>query len=94
MYQMSFFSNEIALRSSSITKQTRRESYKKVNKEAIHILILEELEYGAMTAREIATVLYKHKKVLEPTRQQVQPRLTELVQDGSRRPSGLRKTSE
>lgn len=62
MYQMSFFSNEIALRSSSITKQTRRESHKKVNKEAIHILILEQLEYGAMTAREIATVLYKHKK--------------------------------
>ena len=29
MYQMSFFSNEIALRSSSITKQTRRESHKK-----------------------------------------------------------------
>ena len=62
MYQMSFFGNETALRSHSITKQTRRESHKKVNKEAIHILILEQLEYGAMTAREIATVLYKHKK--------------------------------
>ena len=93
MYQMSFFGNETALRSHSITKQTRRESHKKINKEAIHILILEQLEYGAMTAREIATVLYKHKKVLEPTRQQVQPRLTELVQDGRIEVCGKRHDS-
>lgn len=59
----------------------------------MHILILEQLEYGAMTAREIATVLYKHKKVLEPTRQQVQPRLTELVQDGRIEVCGKRHDS-
>ena len=93
MYQMSFFGNETALRSHSITKQTRRESNKKINKEAIHILILEQLGYEAMTAREIATVLYKHKKVLEPSRQQVQPRLTELVQDGRIEVCGKRHDS-
>lgn len=82
MYQMSFFENETALRSHSITKKTRRESYEKVDKRKMHTIILEQLSYGDMTAREIATVLYKHKQVLEPTRQQVQPRLTELVQDG------------
>ena len=48
MYQMSFFGNETALRSHSITKQTRRESHKKVNKEAIHILILEHLNTSVL----------------------------------------------
>lgn len=79
---MQVIDNETALRSTAITKQTRRESNKKVNKEAMHTMILQELDYNNMTAREIAKRLYEKKQVLEPTRQQVQPRLTELMQDG------------
>lgn len=82
MEQLNFFGCETALRSRMITKQTQRESHAKVNKQKIRSSILDELSYGDMTAREIAVVLYRHKLVAEPTRQQVHPRLTELVQDG------------
>lgn len=82
MEQLNFFGCETALRSRMITKQTQRESHAKVNKQRIRSSILNELTYGNMTSREIAVVLYRHDLVSEPTRQQVQPRLTELVQDG------------
>lgn len=82
MEQLNFFGCETALRSRMITKQTQRESHAKVNKQRIRSSILNELTYGNMTAREIAVVLYRYDLVSEPTRQQVQPRLTELVQDG------------
>lgn len=76
------FGCETAYRSSRITKQTRRESHSTVNKNKMYGLILEQLKYQDMTAREVAVVLYRHRLVLTPARQQVQPRLTELVQSG------------
>lgn len=82
MEQLNMFGCETAYRSSRITKQTRRESHSAVNKNKLYSLILEQLKYQDMTAREIAVVLYRHGLVLTPARQQVQPRLTELVQDG------------
>lgn len=82
MEQMNFFGCETALRSRVITKQTQRESHEKVDKQVIRNNILNELSYGNMTAREIAVVMHRHGLVTEPTRQQVQPRLTELTQEG------------
>lgn len=76
------FGCETAYRSGRITKQTRRESHGTVNKNKMYGLIIEQLKYQDMTAREVAVVLYRHRLVLTPARQQVQPRLTELVQDG------------
>ena len=78
MEQMNFFGCETTLRSRVITKQTQRESHEQV----IRNNILNELSYGNMTAREIAVVMHRHGLVTEPTRQQVQPRLTELTQEG------------
>lgn len=46
-----------------------------------------------MTAREIGAVLYRHGLVLSPSRQQVQPRLTELMQDGKIEVVGKRRDS-
>lgn len=82
MEQMNFFGCETTLRSRVITKQTQRESHEKVDKQVIRNNILNELSYGNMTAREIAVVMHRHGLVTEPTRQQVQPRLTELTQEG------------
>lgn len=82
MEQMNFFGCETAYRSSRITKQTRRESNSTVSKNKLYSMILEQLKYQDMTAREIAVVLHRHRLVLSPSRQQVQPRLTELMQDG------------
>ena len=93
MYQMSFLVMKQHLEAIQLPSRPEENPTKKINKEAIHILILEQLGYEAMTAREIATVLYKHKKVLEPIRQQVQPRLTELVQDGRIEVCGKRHDS-
>lgn len=84
------FDCESAYRSSQITKQTRRDAHRKVNKNRMYALILRQLKHKNMTAREIAVALYKDGLVLTPTRQQVQPRLTELVQDGRVRVVGKR----
>lgn len=65
MQKVRMFDCETALRSSFITEETRRESYEKVNKEKMHLLILEQLSHFDMTAREIATSLYQQGKVLE-----------------------------
>ncbi len=82
MEQLNMFGCPSAYRSSRITRQTRRESNQQVDRKTIHKLVLDQLSYGDMTAREIGAVLYRHGLVPTPSRQQVQPRLTELVQDG------------
>ena len=82
MEQLNMFGCPSAYRSSRITRQTRRESNQQVDRKTMHKLVLDQLSYGDMTAREIGAVLYRHGLVPPPSRQQVQPRLTELMQDG------------
>lgn len=93
MEQMSMFGCPTAYRSSRITRQTRRESNEKTDRQGMHSMILKELSYGDMTAREIGAILYRHGLVLSPSRQQVQPRLTELMQEGRISVVGKRKDS-
>lgn len=93
MEQMSMFGCPTAYRSSRITRQTRRESNEKTDRQGMHSMILKELSYGDMTAREIGAILYRHGLVLSPSRQQVQPRLTELMQDGKIEVVGKRRDS-
>lgn len=82
MEQLNMFGCPTAYKSSRITRQTRRESNEKTDKQSIRSVILEQLAYCDMTAREIGEVLYRYHLVPSPTRQQVHPRVTELVQDG------------
>lgn len=93
MEQMSMFGCPTAYRSSRITRQTRRESNEKTDRQGMYSMILKELSYGDMTAREIGAILYRHGLVLSPSRQQVQPRLTELMQEGKISVVGKRKDS-
>lgn len=93
MEQMSMFGCPTAYRSSRITRQTRRESNEKTDRKGMYSMILKELSYGDMTAREIGAILYRHGLVLSPSRQQVQPRLTELMQDGKIEVVGKRRDS-
>lgn len=93
MEQMSMFGCPTAYRSSRITRQTRRESNEKTDRQGMYSMILKELSYGDMTAREIGSILYRHGLVLSPSRQQVQPRLTELMQEGKISVVGKRKNS-
>ena len=68
----------------SITKDTRRESYEKLDSATLHKLILEVFckNNAALTAKEIAYELYKSGYVPYPVRQAVAPRITELVAAG------------
>ena len=93
MERLNMFRCPTAYKSSRITRQTRRESNQKLDKKAIHKLVLDQLTYGGMTAREIGVILYRHGLVREPTRQQVHPRLTELMQDGKIEVVGKRRDS-
>lgn len=68
-----------------ITKQTRKESFKKVQLKKKCKLIYEQLGNGEYTARELATKMYNTKdeqgiRLLRTAeRQETAPRLTELV---------------
>lgn len=67
----------------NITKETRRESHEKTDKNKMHGYILKELSGGKkLTAKDIAVALYEKKLVAFPVRQAVAPRLTELVELG------------
>lgn len=67
----------------SITEETRRESYEKLDNESLQKHILSILENGkGMTARECAVAMYSKGYVAYPMRQSVAPRLTELVEEG------------
>ena len=93
MEQLNMFGCPTAYKSSRITRQTRRESNEKTDRQGMYSMILKELSYGDMTAREIGAILYRHGLVLSPSRQQVQPRLTELMQEGRISVVGKRKDS-
>ena len=68
---------------SSITKETRKESYEKVDSATMCRLVLDVLSNGKpATAKEIAVILYERHLVPYPVRQAVAPRLTELMQEG------------
>lgn len=67
----------------SITKETRKESYEKVDSATMRRRVLDVLSNGKpATAKEIATILYERHLVPYPVRQAVAPRLTELTQNG------------
>lgn len=66
----------------SITEETRKESYEKLDNESIRKHIIELLQGGKkMTAREVAVAMHLKGYVAYPMRQSVAPRLTELMQD-------------
>ena len=67
----------------SITKETRKESYEKVDSSTMRRLCLDVLSNGKpSTAKEIAVILYERHLIPYPVRQAVAPRLTELMQEG------------
>lgn len=67
----------------SITKQTRRESYEKLDNATIYSRIINILEGGReLTAKEIALIMYERHYIPFPVRQAVAPRLTELEEKG------------
>lgn len=62
-----------------ITYETRHDSHEKVNKEKRYMQIKSVLGDKVMTAREIATELFKHGYTSNTDRNNAAPRLTELV---------------
>lgn len=69
----------------SITTETRRESFDKVDKNRLYNLILTTIAKNGdsiegLTAREIAVILHKQGHTINADRQATQPRLTELAQ--------------
>ena len=67
---------------SKATEQTRRESNKKTNRKNMYYNVVKVLGIGTMTAREIAEKLYSKGAIAYPARAVIQPRITELVEDG------------
>ena len=71
-----------------ITKQTRKESFNKIQLKNKNKLIYEQLGNGEYTARELAKKMYNTKdkdgnRILRTAeRQETAPRLTELVDLG------------
>ena len=67
----------------SITSETRRESLEQLDSATINKHILSILDDGAaLTAREIAYIMYVKGYIPYPVRQATAPRLTELAADG------------
>ena len=70
------------------TKQTRKESFKKIQLKNKHKLIYEQLGSGEYTARELAIKMYNtidedgKRLIRTAERQETAPRLTELVDLG------------
>ena len=67
---------------SKTTEETRRESHEKTNKQALAVEVVNALRGKQLTAREIAVEMYNDGLLPYPARAVVQPRITELVQDG------------
>lgn len=67
----------------SITEETRRESYEKLDNDTLNRKIINILDGGVkMTGREIAVIMFAKNYIPYPVRQAVAPRLTELEADG------------
>lgn len=79
---MNKYNSQTVYYSARQTYQTRRESNIKVDRRKMYSLILEQLRRGPATAREIAGALFEEGHVIYPDRQSVQPRLTELTDQG------------
>ena len=62
-----------------ITYETRHDSHEKVNKEKRYMQIKAVLSDKEMTAREVATELYKKGFTANLDRNNAAPRLTEMV---------------
>ena len=62
----------------NITKETRNESYKKIELKKKNKLIYDNLD-KEYTARELAKKMYKNGLIRTAERQETAPRLTELV---------------
>lgn len=68
---------------SAITQQTRRESNQKTDRQTLQAEILLLLQnVTELSARECAVILCEQGFIPYPERAMIQPRLTELVQDG------------
>lgn len=67
-----------------ITQETRRESYEKTDNVNMHGHVLRVLQSCELplTAREVAGQLYTEHILPYPSRGLIQPRITELVEDG------------
>ena len=65
----------------SITTETRKENYSKLDRNRLYDLILNVLlnNRQGLTAREIAIILYDNGELISNERQATAPRLTELV---------------
>lgn len=68
---------------SATTAKTRRESHKKTKKTKMYEKVLTALGNEVLTAREIAIRLYDAGAIEYPARAVVQPRITELVENGT-----------
>lgn len=67
---------------SAITKETRKESFEKTEKQPLRMQVLETLGQRSLTAREIAIEMHKDGLLPYPARAVIQPRITELVEAG------------
>lgn len=64
------------------TASTRRESHRKIKKTKMYEKILLAISTDILTAREIAIRLFENGAIEYPARAVVQPRITELVENG------------
>ena len=63
--------------------ETRRESYEKVDKQKRYSQIIQILEeYGTLTAKQVAVLMYKRGYIPTAERNYASPRLTELCLSG------------
>lgn len=76
------------------TAETRRESHRKTNKENMYSNVLKVLDKDILTAREIAQRLFKMGVIEYPARAIIQPRITELVENGVLRVAGKKFDSQ
>ena len=67
---------------SVITYETRKESFYNTDKKPLRKLVLTALENEELTAREIAVKMHKEGALPYPARAIIQPRITELVEEG------------
>lgn len=79
---------------SAITKETRKESYEKTDKQPLRMQVLETLGQRSLTAREIATEMHKDGLLPYPARAVIQPRITELVEAGMLEAVGTKLDTE
>ncbi|MDD3186731.1 MAG: hypothetical protein PHD70_14595 [Anaerostipes sp.] len=93
MEQMSMFGCSTAYRSSKITSKTRRESHGLLDKQKKNQMILNELQFGEYTARELADILHRKGLCKTTERNETAPRLSEMMEKGIVEVTGKRMDS-